>query len=48
MAVDLPNGPMYVFLALAAAYGGRPGGVEPRLTDAEKLTRVLDWSGGCA
>ena len=24
VAVDLPNGPMYVFLALAAAYGDSP------------------------
>lgn len=43
MAVDLPNGPMYVFLALAAAYGGFAlVALNHRLTDAEKLTRVLE------
>ena len=43
VAVDLPNGPMYVFLALAAAYGGFAlVALNHRLTDAEKLTRVLE------
>lgn len=43
MAVDLSNGPMYVFLALAAAYGGFAlVALNHRLTDAEKLTRVLE------
>ena len=43
VAVDLPNGPMYVFLALAAAYGGFAlVALNHRLTDAEKLTRLLE------
>lgn len=43
VAVDLSNGPMYVFLALAAAYGGFAlVALNHRLTDAEKLTRVLE------
>ena len=43
VAVDLPNDPMYVFLALAAAYGGFAlVALNHRLTDAEKLTRVLE------
>ncbi len=43
VAVDLPNCPMYVFLALAAAYGefGLVA-LNHRLSDAEKLTRLLE------
>ncbi|MEC4175065.1 AMP-binding protein [Adlercreutzia sp. R7] len=43
VAVDLPNCPMYVFLALAAAYGSFGlVALNHRLTSAEKLTRVLE------
>ncbi len=43
VAVDLPNCPLYVFLALAAAYGGFGLVVlNHRLTDAEKLMRLLE------
>ncbi len=43
VAVDLPNCPLYVFLALAAAYGGFGlVALNHRLTDAEKLTRLLE------
>lgn len=43
VAVDLPNCPLYVILALAAAYGGFGlVALNHRLTDAEKLTRLLE------
>lgn len=43
VAVDLPNCPMYVFLALAAAYGSFGlVALNHRLTAAEKLTRILE------
>lgn len=43
VAVDLPNCPLYVILALAAAYGGFGlVTLNHRLTDAEKLTRLLE------
>lgn len=43
VAVDLPNCPMYVFLALAAAYGSFGlVALNHRLTAAEKLTRLLE------
>ena len=43
VAVDLPNCPLYVFLALAAAYGGFGlVALNHRLTDAEKLMRLLE------
>lgn len=43
VAVDLPNCPLYVFLALAAAYGGFSlVALNHRLTDAEKITRLLE------
>ena len=43
VAVDLPNCPLYVILALAAAYGGLGRwALNHRRTDAEKLTRLLE------
>ncbi len=43
VVVDLPNCPAYVFLMLAAAYGGFSlVAVNNRLTDAEKLSRIMD------
>ena len=43
VAVDLSNGPMYVMLLLAAAYGGFfLVALNNRLTSGEKLTRVLE------
>ncbi len=46
VAVDLPNCPLYVILALAAAYGGFGlVALNHRLTDAEKLTRLLERCG---
>ena len=43
VAVDLPNSPLYVFLALGAAYGNFSlVALNHRLTDAEKLTRLLE------
>lgn len=43
VAVDLPNCPLYVMLALAAAYGGFGlVALNHRLTDAEKLMRLLE------
>ncbi len=43
VAVDLPNSPLYVFTALAAAYGSFGlVALNHRLTDAEKLTRLLE------
>lgn len=43
VAVDLPNSPMYVFLALAAGYGSFSlVALNHRLTPSEKMTRVLE------
>ena len=43
VAVDLPSTPMYVFLILAAAYGGFSlVALNNRLTSNEKLTRLLE------
>lgn len=43
VSVDLPNCPLYVMLALAAAYGGFGlVALNHRLTDAEKLLRLLE------
>lgn len=43
VVVDLPNCPAYVFLMLAAAYGGFAlVALNSRLTDAEKLSRTMD------
>lgn len=43
VAVDLPNQPAFVFLLLAAAYGGFTlVTLNNRLTDAEKQARLLD------
>ena len=43
VAVDLPNSPLYVFLALAAAYGSFTLVVlNHRLTASEKMTRLLE------
>ena len=43
VAVDLPNCPFYVLLALAAAYGGFfLVALNNRLTASEKLSRVLE------
>lgn len=43
VSVDLPNCPLYVILALAAAYGGFGlVALNHRLTDAEKLMRLLE------
>lgn len=43
VAVDLPNCPMYVFLALAAAYGSFGlVALNHRLTSSEKMTRLME------
>lgn len=43
VAVDLPNCPAYVFLLLAAAYGGFTiVALNNRLTASEKLSRIMD------
>lgn len=49
VVVDLPNCPGYIFLILAAAYGGFSLiALNHRLTSAEKLSRIMDAERKCS